>query len=713
MNQSKIVEGILKPVDKIFGKIMQNLSIGKKLTFFFLIISLGPIIIIGSIVFISSRTAINEKITYYSIDSLTKSKQHMELIVKKYEDLSYGMVANPEVNRLVSDFSKGEGYERFVARLDFEKYLHSLITADSDLYTIRFLSVNGVMVDLGVVGSTTFEAEFKQSAMNDAVNMAAGSPVWFSPVTDDVGENYQIVLGRMIKNPTTGENLGNVYFFIKEMSVDTLLNEYFYNIDSITGDEINGSFTILIDKRGRIISSPIKAQLNNNIFELLAGKDHLRALLDGEALDTNFNEVLNKKHVQIGYMKVNDEWSLLGITSTAYLYRETRTLAWITWLLVIFSALIAMVGSLYVSYNITHSLDHVVQAIKKAESGDLTARVAVETKDELGVLGNSFNRMVEHISRLILDTKQAIDAVRGRSVDMEHNSELSAQAAVTVASAMEEISKGTLEQTTESEKSSRLMSDLAKLIDDTVVKAREVEAITGSTKALSVNAQEAVELLIEKTKMADEITHNIVSNIDELNKSAEQISRITEAIGTIAEQTNLLALNAAIEAARAGEAGRGFAVVADEVNKLAAETQESARVINGILKNIVNRTQLSKGTAEQVYQVVEEQSSAVLLTRKAFEQIVVAMDNAVKRMSGMTGNIGTISKFKDQTINSIISISAISEEAAASAEEVSASAQEQTGIAETAKQVAGELRTMAERLVGAIARFTIDRQQRS
>ncbi|HBT15749.1 MAG TPA: methyl-accepting chemotaxis protein, partial [Firmicutes bacterium] len=77
-------------------------------------------------------------------------------------------------------------------------------------------------------------------------------------------------------------------------------------------------------------------------------------------------------------------------------------------------------------------------------------------------------------------------------------------------------------------------------------------------------------------------------------------------------------------------------------------------------------------TAEQVYQVVDEQNSAVLLTRKAFEQIVVAMDNVVKRMSDMTGNIGTINEFKDQTVNSIINISAISEETAASAEEVSA-----------------------------------------
>ena len=713
MKQRKLVEEIVKPIDKMLGKVMQNLSIRRKLTVFFLIISLGPILVIGPIVFFSSRDAIADKITYYSIDSLTKSKQHMEMIVKKYEDLSYGIMANPEINKLFNDFTFSEGYERFMTRRNLERYMHALIGSDSDLHTIRFLSTNGVLVDLGVAVSTTFEAEFKESSMNEMVNLADGAPVWFPPITDEVGESYHLVLGRMIKNPSTGAVLGNVFFFIKEKSIDTILNQYFYDIGSISEEEFDGSFTILVDKRARIISSPLKTQINSNIIDLMAQKDHLRGLLDGEDLEMTFRDVFNKKPVQIAYMRINDDWSLLGITPTAYLYRETRNLAWITWLLVILSAIVALLGSLYVSYSITHSLDHVVQAIKEAESGDLTVRVQINSKDELSVLGNSFNRMMEQISQLIQDTKDAIEAVRGRSVDMEHNSELSAQAAVTVAAAMEQISKGTLEQSSEAEQTSRFMSDLAKLIDATIMKAREVEGITSSTRALSVNAQEAVELLIEKTRMADDITRDIVSDIEELNESAEQISRITEAIGTIAEQTNLLALNAAIEAARAGEAGRGFAVVADEVNKLAAETQESARVINGILKNIANRTHLTKETAEQASQVVEEQNTAVLMTRKAFEQIVVAMDSAVQRVSDMTGQIGSINKFKDQTISSIINISAISEEAAASAEEVSASAQEQSGIAETVKLIAGELRNMAEKLVGAIARFTIDRQDRS
>ena len=199
MKQRRLVEVIIKPIDKIFGGIMQNLSIRKKLIIFFLIISLGPILVIGSIVFFNSREAITDKITYYSIDSLTKSKQHMEMIVKKYEDLSYGIVANPEINKLFNDFTFSSGYERFLSRQNLEKYLHALIGSDSDLHTIRFLSTNGVLVDLHG-GFDDFCMEFKESSMNEMVNPQT-APGLVPPITEEVGVNYHLVMGRLIRNP--------------------------------------------------------------------------------------------------------------------------------------------------------------------------------------------------------------------------------------------------------------------------------------------------------------------------------------------------------------------------------------------------------------------------------------------------------------------------------------------------------------------------------
>ena len=709
-------QGIFKLMDRLFGKIMKGFSFKRKLLFFFLLISLGPMLIIGTIVYSSSRMAITNKITDYSIDGLTKSKQHMELVIKKYEDLSYNFITVADVNRLFTGMAMGEGFERITAINELKNYLSSIHYADDNLVTIRFSCPDGISMNIGKELTSLLSTVFPEEENNEVVRKAQGRIVWFPPVKSDAAhEEHLIVMGRMIRNPSTGQNLGNVFFFIDEAGIDQMLNEYLYRVGGITERGIQVSYTVLIDEDGRIISSPAKDELNQNVFDLIKKEKQLQALMNEEAgegeLASSFTDHFGEKEVQITYEKINDQWSLLGVAPTSYLYQETRLVGLVTLILVLISGISAVLISLYVSITISRFLENVVHGMEKMEDGDLTTRVVLETNDELGVLGAGFNRMVEKVSDLLVSTKEAINDVKIRSGVVERNSEQSAQAAVDVATAMEQISRGTQEQTTEAEKTSKMMSQLAFLIDDTVGKAGEVEEITSSTRSLGVNTQEAIKTLIEKAKQAAEITHAFVDNIDQLDNSAQQISQITEAITTIAEQTNLLALNAAIEAARAGEAGRGFAVVADEVNKLASQTQEAARMIEGILQTIGKQTQLSKKTAEQVYQVVDEQNSAVDLTKQAFSEVIRAMDNVVTRMSGMTGNIGSINTLKEETVQAVLNIGAISEETAASAEEVSASAEEQTGMAETAKQMAEALNTMAERLVETISHFVFESQE--
>ena len=137
--------------------------------------------------------------------------------------------------------------------------------------------------------------------------------------------------------------------------------------------------------------------------------------------------------------------------------------------------------------------------------------------------------------------------------------------------------------------------------------------------------------------------------------------------------------------------------MANEVNKLAAQTQEAVRMIEGILKTIEGHTKVSKVTAEEVYKVVDEQNSAVTMTRGALEQVVVAMDNVVKQMSVMTENISSINDFKEQTIKAIINISAISEKQPPLPKRFPL-VRQQTGMAETTRN-AEALHQMADLLV--------------
>ncbi|HEY8392898.1 MAG TPA: methyl-accepting chemotaxis protein [Capillibacterium sp.] len=712
MEQLGRKKGIFLIVDRLFGRIIRHVSFRRKLIFFFLLVSLVPIMIIGSIVYSTSREAIKNKITDYSIDSLTKSKQYMEMVIGKYEDLSYNFIAMSDLNRLFTNIAvTGEidDYDRFVAMQELQNYFTSLCQADKNLVAVRYTSADGVTINAGK-GLSDIGSAFPEAEANERVSKAQGRIVWFSPIrTSATRKEYLLVMGRTIRTVKTGQVLGNVFFFINEASIDRYLNEYFYSINGVTEGNITASYTMLIDKEGKIVSSPDKDQINQNVLDLLQKKKkHLQALMEGKELTPSFNDVLAGQPVQITCKEFGQNWYLLGIAPASYMYQETRIVGLITAVLVALTGIIAAMISLFVSITLSEALEKVAQGMGRMEEGDLTVRVDVETEDELGLLARGFNRMVDRVAALLVATKEAVSNVRDRAGIMEQNAEQTAETANHVATAMAEISKGTMEQTTEAEKASKLMSDLASLIDDTVSKSGEVKKITSSTRSLSINTQEAIKGLIEKAKRAEEITQTIVGNIEQLNTSAQKISQITEVITNIAEQTNLLALNAAIEAARAGEAGRGFAVVADEVNKLATRTQEAVRMIEGILKTIEMQSKQSKVTAEEVHQVVDEQNAAVAMTKGALEQVVVAMDEVVNQMSIMTGNINSINDLKEQTVKAIINISAISEETAAFAEEVSASAQQQTGMAEMTRRTAEALHGMSDRLVETISHFVFE-----
>jgi methyl-accepting chemotaxis protein len=345
--------------------------------------------------------------------------------------------------------------------------------------------------------------------------------------------------------------------------------------------------------------------------------------------------------------------------------------------------------------------------MRQAEEGNLATRVQIDSRDELGNLGWSFNHMVGKMVGLILETKNAITAVFKHSDTLIDSVKQSAQSAESVAAATEQISQGMIEQTNETERSSQQMGELSVQIELLVNKAEQVEAITNSTKALSLRTKETVGLLTEKTDETDRITNTINKDMTDLIGSAGEISKITDLIANIAEQTTLLALNAAIEAARAGAAGRGFAVVADEVNKLALESQEAASTINKILERIEDKSKTSSETVQMVRSTMTDQKNAVLLVEKSFEGVIASMDSIVGRLEEISDLIRRISQHKDQTVQSIISISAVSEETSASAEEVSAAAEEQTAIANQVQSLVDQLRVLAEELTRSINRFQL------
>ncbi|MPM66593.1 Methyl-accepting chemotaxis protein McpB [bioreactor metagenome] len=192
-----------------------------------------------------------------------------------------------------------------------------------------------------------------------------------------------------------------------------------------------------------------------------------------------------------------------------------------------------------------------------------------------------------------------------------------------------------------------------------------------------------------------------------LDEKSEKISLITETIKSITSQINMLSLNAAIESARAGEAGRGFSVVANEIKKLAADTATSTVEIDNIIKEfkkIIEDTKTEMITAKQV---IGNTSAMSKITGEAFRSIDRSVENIIGKIDSLTMDIVSMSKDKDNVIRTIDGISAVSEQSAATTEEISAAVEQQSANMVTISETAQQLYNIATELKDLIIKFKV------
>ncbi|MGE5582078.1 MAG: methyl-accepting chemotaxis protein [Bacillota bacterium] len=679
---------------KLIGKI----SIRRRLIIFFLGLSIIPIIFIGYFSYNSAQKAIINKITIYSQESLTQSTVNLQLEFNRYEELSMQLLINSEKNNAVVSFIDNglEGdklKELLKATVGFDESIRSIFIGSLKDDT----SVGAGLED----PSNGLFAKFKKTAaFKEAFKRRAQGQIYWGNYETDV------VMVRIINNFATGEPIGvyGVVFFGYQLT--KLMNPSRYDPGITSVKDLPYTMIVMPDRR--VLASPNSDDVGLDIAKLLKGPKIKEILAQRKSYKGEFKDQLHNEGILVTYTQMGKkDWYLLGISTNVYLFKEIKAVGYLTFLLVLLLCFISVVVSLLVSLSISTPLVQVKEAMKEAENGNLAIKVVVKTQDELAALGNSFNLMSTKIGELIEDTMGAVTAVSEHSRVLEESSNQSAKASESVAAAAGEITRGTMEQTSEAEKAVAQMEELAGRIELAVSNSHEVQQVIDSIRELSSNSKNIVELLINKANETGRITNTIAKDIGDLNVSAAEIRDITGVITNIAEQTNLLALNAAIEAARAGEMGLGFAVVAEEVNKLAAQSRVAAKSINSILQGIQVKMETSSETAVRAHKIVEEQLDVVEKAEKTFEEITEAMAQVVNRISNVNSHILGINEVKDQTLQAIMNISSISEQSASASQEVSASIEEQLAIAEQVRDLANQLKKMSQSLVEAISKFQI------
>ncbi|WP_022850736.1 methyl-accepting chemotaxis protein [Limisalsivibrio acetivorans] len=325
--------------------------------------------------------------------------------------------------------------------------------------------------------------------------------------------------------------------------------------------------------------------------------------------------------------------------------------------------------------NLTTTAD-VLKNISEGE-GDLTVRLEAKSRDEVGLVAQNFNAFLEKLRELVDSVKENAMSVASGSTQLASSSE---QISVTFhdqSSQVSSVAAATEELTSSS-------SEVMQSLSEGMAQSREAVEKTGK-------GQESLNRAIGEIDGIREKVEKLNSTIGNLSKSSEDIGSIVNVINDIADQTNLLALNAAIEAARAGEAGRGFAVVADEVRKLAERTQTATSEISGIISSLVSETKAANSDMEAAQSQVQSGVDVINETGTVFGEVVDTMQS-VERVNGIISNA-----VEEQT-TTIVSINDNTQAISSGLEESSVAMQEIT-------HTIADLQKQSDELSNLVARF--------
>ncbi|MBE0337656.1 methyl-accepting chemotaxis protein [Paenibacillus sp. 23TSA30-6] len=688
---------LLKPekYSKDFMHLVKNYnpvrSVGMKLFLIFFTAIMLFVISLGMISYFKAKNTIEQNAATAYQQTVQQTAEKLDIILERFQDTSTQVFFDTELSDQLQKAAKQEknSFDSFVAMGEVNKKLTNIAFTNKE---IDSLYLYPEQTDLAAMGTGTQkdvrqEAWFKDILKNKGI-------VW---LPTQVNENGSKTF-RLARSMNSMSGLGGTYVLVMDLK-SSAVDDQLKSIDLGAGSMIS-----LITQDGVFIGS--------NIDALEGGKQKLDYVSQLQGVEGN--QILEQSadgkvqnvlavHNTLGTSK----WILLGVVPVSVLVKDAEGILTATWIFAAVAALIALFIGLWIVRLVALPLTHLKDLMLEGAKGNLQVRTNYNAQDEIGQLSVSFDTMMEQITLLVDQTNVSAQEVLDTATELSNASKKTAISAKEIAAATEEIAHGSASLATEAERGSGLTGNISQQMDTVIASNHEMSKVAHEVEQSSEQGTVQLKHLLSKTQVTEETTHALVSKVDKLKETTSDVFKVLDVLQDIAKQTNILSLNATIEAARAGTAGRGFMVVANEVRQLAEQSRQAIRTATGIINNIVGEMNETVQALSEVYPLFRQQMGAVQETTDIFQSVQQQMGEFALRLGTVTSSIQELSESQAILSEAMTSVSAVAEQSSATSQEVASLSTEQANIGNQLVGLSDKLEGVSVNLKEQLSRFTV------